>query len=195
MISRMISVNQRRNELIQGKKMTIGDIAMSMLIQRNKLKKKKEESENAMFKKIEMEPGSLIKLNIDSAGEDSDIEDAIDQKQEQVEMVPEITLENENLEEIAPDEMSRWLKFRDFLNKMSTTIIFQWAITISIVVNTVCLALDKYPADVDLAKKLDSANIAFFCIFMLEFIIKMIGMGPRIYIRDQFNIFDAVVGK
>ncbi len=175
--------------------MTIGDIAMSMLIQRNKLKKKKEESETAMFKKIEMEPGSLIKLNIDSVGEDSDIEDAIDQKQEQVEMVPEITLENENIEQVAPDEMSRWLKFRDFLNKMSTTIIFQWAITISIVVNTVCLALDKYPADVDLAKKLDSANIAFFCIFMLEFIIKMIGMGPRIYIRDQFNIFDAVVGK
>ncbi len=107
--------------------MTIGDIAMSMLIQRNKLKKKKEESENAMFKKIEMEPGSLIKLNIDSAGEDSDIEDAIDQKQDQKEegeMVPEITLENENIEEIAPDEMSRWLKFRDFLNKMSTTIIF-----------------------------------------------------------------------
>jgi hypothetical protein len=104
--------------------MTIGDIAMSMLIQRNKLKKKKEESENAMFKKIEMEPGSLIKLNIDSVGEDSDIEDAIDQKQEQVEIVREITLENENIEEIAPDEMSRWLKFRDFLNKMSTTIIF-----------------------------------------------------------------------
>jgi hypothetical protein len=30
-----------------------------------------------MFKKIEMEPGSLIKLNFDSVGEDSDIEDAI----------------------------------------------------------------------------------------------------------------------
>jgi hypothetical protein len=78
---------------------------------------------------------------------------------------------------------------------MSTTIIFQWAITISIVANTVCLALDKYPADVDLSKSLDSANIFFFCIFMLEFIIKIIGMGPKIYIRDQFNIFDAVVGK
>ena len=109
--------------------------------------------------------------------------------------MPEITLENENIEEMPVGEMSRWQRFRDFLNKMSTTIIFQWAITISIVVNTVCLALDKYPADVDLAKKLDSANIAFFCIFMLEFIIKMIGMGPKIYIRDQFNIFDAIVGK
>jgi 2C-methyl-D-erythritol 2,4-cyclodiphosphate synthase len=77
MISRMISVNQRRNELIQGKNMTIGDIAMSMLIQRNKLKKKQEENEKALFKKIEMEPGSLIKLNIDSVGEDTEIEEAI----------------------------------------------------------------------------------------------------------------------
>lgn len=30
---------------------------------------------------------------------------------------------------------------------------------------------------------------------MLEFIIKMTGMGPKVYIRDQFNIFDAIVGK
>jgi hypothetical protein len=57
--------------------MTLGDIAMSLLIQRNKVKKRLVESENAMFKKIEMEPGSLIKLNFDSVGEDSDIEDAI----------------------------------------------------------------------------------------------------------------------
>lgn len=57
--------------------MTIGDIAMSMLIQRNKLKKKQEENEKALFKKIEMEPGSLIKLNIDSVGEDTENEDAI----------------------------------------------------------------------------------------------------------------------
>jgi hypothetical protein len=57
--------------------MTIGDIAMSMLIQRNKLKKKQEENEKALFKKIEMEPGSLIKLNIDSVGEDTEIEEAI----------------------------------------------------------------------------------------------------------------------
>ncbi len=30
---------------------------------------------------------------------------------------------------------------------------------------------------------------------MLEFIIKITGMGPKIYIRDQFNMFDAIVGK
>ncbi len=91
--------------------------------------------------------------------------------------------------------MSAWDKVRDFLNKMCLTPIFQWIITLSIVVNTVCLALDKYPEDTDLQKKLDSANIAFFCIFMCEMIFKVAGMGPKVYLKDQFNIFDAIVGK
>ena len=81
------------------------------------------------------------------------------------------------------------------MNKIASTLIFQWLITVSIVVNTICLALDKYPADEDLSKKLDAANIFFFCIFMIEFLVKIIGMGPKIYVKDQFNIFDAVVGK
>ena len=71
--------------------------------------------------------------------------------------------------------------------------IFQWVITISIVINTVCLALDKYPPDEELLAKLDSANIFFFSVFLLEMLIKFIGMGPRIYAKDQFNLFDAFV--
>ena len=55
--------------------------------------------------------------------------------------------------------------------------------------------MDKYPADTDLAKRLDAANIFFFCIFMCELIFKVIGMGPKIYLKDQFNIFDAIVGN
>jgi len=62
--------------------------------------------------------------------------------------------------------------------------LFQWLITLSIVINTVCLALDKYPPDEDLIAKLDSANIFFFTIFLLEMIIKFLGMGPRIYAKD-----------
>lgn len=65
----------------------------------------------------------------------------------------------------------------------------------SIIANTACLALDKYPPDEELMKKLDAANIGFFCIFLSELIMKVIGMGPRGYVQDQFNIFDAFVGK
>ncbi len=40
---------------------------------------------------------------------------------------------------------------------------------------------------------LDMVNIVFFGIFTMEMLIKLIGMGPRNYIRDSFNIFDAVI--
>jgi hypothetical protein len=35
--------------------------------------------------------------------------------------------------------------------------------------------------------------MVFFCIFLIEMLMKLIGMGPRDYIKDQFNIFDALV--
>lgn len=57
------------------------------------------------------------------------------------------------------------------------------------------LALDKYPVDVELGKKLDILNIVFFGIFLMEMMIKIVGLGPISYIRDYYNIFDAIVGK
>lgn len=33
----------------------------------------------------------------------------------------------------------------------------------------------------------------FFAIFFIEMVIKVIGMGPRLYIKDQFNVFDAII--
>lgn len=42
-------------------------------------------------------------------------------------------------------------------------------------------------------KVLDVINIVFFTLFFLEMIIKIIGMGPRIYIKDSYNIFDAII--
>lgn len=38
-------------------------------------------------------------------------------------------------------------------------------------------------------------NIFFFTIFLAELIMRVIGQGPRVYIRDYFNIFDALIGK
>jgi hypothetical protein len=40
---------------------------------------------------------------------------------------------------------------------------------------------------------LDIANLIFFTFFFIEMIIKVTGLGPRQYVRDQYNIFDALV--
>ena len=36
-------------------------------------------------------------------------------------------------------------------------------------------------------------NFAFKMYFVLEMIIKLMGLGPRLYVSDNFNIFDALV--
>ena len=59
--------------------------------------------------------------------------------------------------------------------------------------NVIVLALDKYPEDEGTAKVADLLNDIFSYFFILEMVIKLIGLGFREYCRDSFNIFDAVV--
>jgi Ion transport protein len=33
----------------------------------------------------------------------------------------------------------------------------------------------------------------FFSVFLSEMIIKIIGMGPKRYVQDRYNIFDAII--
>jgi len=59
--------------------------------------------------------------------------------------------------------------------------------------NTLCLGLDSYPENLELNKVTDTFNIVFFGIFFVEMLIKNLGMGPRLYIKDPFNVFDAII--
>lgn len=60
--------------------------------------------------------------------------------------------------------------------------------------NTLVLAVDRYPSlGNELDQMLDMVNIVFFGIFTMEMLIKLLGMGPRNYIRDSFNIFDSLI--
>jgi Ion transport protein len=74
----------------------------------------------------------------------------------------------------------------------------QWFVIVynlCIVANTLCLGLDSYPSDLNLAAQLDIVNVMFFSLFFIEMLIKTGGMGPQRYIKDHFNIFDALIGK
>ncbi len=53
--------------------------------------------------------------------------------------------------------------------------------------------MDYHPANEDLQKVLDLLNIVFFVIFFLEMVIKIIGLGPHLFIKDTYNIFDALI--
>ena len=51
-----------------------------------------------------------------------------------------------------------------------------------------------YPASLNIKiNVLDLINLIFAGIFFLEMIVKLLGMGPSNYIKDSYNIFDAVI--
>jgi len=61
------------------------------------------------------------------------------------------------------------------------------------VANTAVLALDEHPIKHSKQRFIEIANQVFSYIFCLEMIIKLIGMGFKMYFKDRFNTFDCIV--
>ena len=76
---------------------------------------------------------------------------------------------------------------------MAQSWLFQAFISLMIVSNIVIMSLDKYPMSVDAEQRFQDANHLFTLIFLVEMVIKIIGLGPRQYAMDSFNIFDALI--
>ena len=72
--------------------------------------------------------------------------------------------------------------------------LFNTFILLMIIFNTVLLAFDRYPEPPQSQQDLfNYFNIGFIGIFGLEVIIKLIAFGIKDFMRDKFNVFDALV--
>lgn len=71
--------------------------------------------------------------------------------------------------------------------------LFYTLISFTIILNTIVLALDKYPSNESLDDIFERINIVFFVIFLVELILIISGLGFRTYFKDRFNIFDCFV--
>lgn len=75
--------------------------------------------------------------------------------------------------------------------------IFGGFITFVIVLNTIVLAVNKYPdwstTDPEFANILKETNTAFTIIFSAEVLLKLFGLGVYGYISDRMNVFDCVI--
>ena len=71
--------------------------------------------------------------------------------------------------------------------------IFQITMYLVVITNAVIMALDRYPEPLSSAKLLDLLNQVFSWIFLIEMIVKILGIGFREYVRDRFNLFDAFI--
>jgi len=70
---------------------------------------------------------------------------------------------------------------------------FNAFIFLLIMINTVTLAMDDYPQSKSKTMMLDYFNQFFTWFFFVEMFMKIVGLGPRNYIKDSFNLFDAFV--
>ena len=70
---------------------------------------------------------------------------------------------------------------------------FNVFIILMIVSNTIIIATDKHPITNFHSMVLEYSNYVFYTIFTLEMVIKLLGLGFRVYIKDRFNIFDSIL--
>ena len=66
-------------------------------------------------------------------------------------------------------------------------------IVLLILLNSIVLATEHYEQPEWLADTQKYANIVFTVLFALEMIFNLIGLGLVEYVKDGFNIFDAVI--
>ena len=62
-----------------------------------------------------------------------------------------------------------------------------------IILNTICLALDRYPISDEEISVLEILNLIWFSVFLLEMIVKLVILTPKGYARDSFNLFDGFI--
>ena len=71
--------------------------------------------------------------------------------------------------------------------------LFTSLILIVILTNTVIVFLDRYPIPNGQANLLEIINLSFYGVFVAEMFLKLIGLGLKVYIRDNYNIFDVFI--
>jgi voltage-dependent calcium channel L type alpha-1D len=64
---------------------------------------------------------------------------------------------------------------------------------ILILLNAVFLSLNYYDCPAILTSIIDIGNKTFTCIFAVEMVLKLLGLGVKKYVMDGFNDFDAII--
>ena len=61
------------------------------------------------------------------------------------------------------------------------------------IVNSVILAMARYPIDPELESLMQQLNLGFYFFFLFELFIQLLGRGFRNYFSDRFHWFDFFV--
>ena len=87
----------------------------------------------------------------------------------------------------------RFQKLRYAFYILATNDYFDYAILGIVIINSVFMALDGNLLKPEIISKIDLSNYAFNSIFILEYIVKFIGLGPLVYYSDAFTYLDTLI--
>ena len=98
--------------------------------------------------------------------------------------------------DVKPDE-EHWY-YQNPMTRVSfyiaTAPLFNGFITLVIILNTIVLAMNKYPDwDEGTNAVLSVFNLIFTIVFSIEVVVKLVGLGVRDYAADRMNLFDATI--
>ena len=80
-----------------------------------------------------------------------------------------------------------------FFHYICSSKAFFIVVTLSIILNTVAMSMDRYPIDEKENQVLEEINSITTWVFVGELIIKVLGLGVKAYVSDSMNQFDAIV--
>ena len=92
-----------------------------------------------------------------------------------------------------PDEGYYKWKFTKIFYFLVQMPLFGTIILFCILINTIFLSLERYPMPDREKEYYDQVNYVFSAIFAIEVVLKIIGLSPRKFIQDKFNIFDSAI--
>jgi hypothetical protein len=79
------------------------------------------------------------------------------------------------------------------ISKLVTTTKFELFVTALIILNTISLGVEFAHMPQEMIDALAIINYFFTAVFTIEMILKIVGLGFRVYCRDNFNLFDCLV--
>ena len=82
---------------------------------------------------------------------------------------------------------------RFLLRKFIMSSLMDNVMTLSVLCNTIVMALERYGIKEDEAKIHDKINMLFTWIFICEFVMKIVALGPGKYVDNRMNILDGSI--
>ncbi|XP_076093874.1 voltage-dependent calcium channel type A subunit alpha-1-like isoform X10 [Mytilus galloprovincialis] len=84
-------------------------------------------------------------------------------------------------------------KFKVTVRRLVKSQFFYWLVIVLVLLNTVCVASEHYGQPLWHTQFLYIMEFVFLGLFLFEMLVKMYGLGVRMYFQSSFNIFDCVV--